>query len=287
MAETITGIGGSTLDGAPLPYVDGQYAMRDGTGRVVTEARAQHPDPVVQRVLAQLDAERLQAHARARGIRRTPANPVSIIDLTCRPLPVEVDELRGAEDILAAAHIGRWLVARGVVPVLGERGSYEFLAAVTGGTPKAVELMLSRDPTWREVFDQASTEGMRRFDVKLSAGQRYATPLLIEADGIEQAIARLVSVGVTAVEVKHFAGNQTSNENAHTPQTPWKNTTMEFEGCEENRCQHDFFFGGTTFGQPMGWTPTPPRRGGKRAGAGRPRKPTSQPSGFSGAKEAA
>jgi hypothetical protein len=279
MAETITGVGGITLGGEPLPYESGAYAMRDETGRAVTEARAQHPDPVVQRVLAQLDAERLQAHARARGIRRTPANPVSIIDLTCRPLPVELDEMRSAEDIFAVAHLARWLVAMRVIPELGEHGSREFLAAVVGGTPKAVEHALARDPTWREVLTEASTEGMRRFGIKLGGGQRYAAPVWIEATTPAEAIERLRRVGVTAVQAEYFTGNQTSNENAHCTQTPLDISSMEFGGCEADCCQFDFFFGGA-FGQPLGWKPEVRRRGGRRAGAGRPRNLQFPPTDF-------
>lgn len=163
-----------------------------------------------------------------------------------------------------------------MVPVLGKRGSQEFLAAVLGNTRGAVKKELASDPVWREVIGEANTAELRPFSVWVSAGQRYPTPTWIDAATPEQAIAGLASVGVRVAQV--MRGHSENSKNSHRGGSPIDNTTWEILPYEQNRCRFDFSFG-QPFGQPVNVTvQTPPNdqqqpsRGGKRLGAGRPRK---------------
>jgi hypothetical protein len=186
----------------------GIYLMRDGSRRPAQFTT--HPDALVSAVMWQeVDAECEQADGRPRSIWRTPDNPLDVILLCSRPQLAPVDELITKEEALADAHPARWLVACGVVPELGKRGSQEFLAAVLGNTREAVKKELAADPRWRQVIDQASTAELQPFSVWVSADQRYATPVWINAEGVEQAIARLAWVGIRVAR-----GTQDHSENS-------------------------------------------------------------------------
>jgi hypothetical protein len=271
IAWTLTGIRGISVAGKTATYADAAYALRDGTGRIATEAMTQHPDPVVRRVIHQLvDAERLQAHGRARTIRRTADNPVGILDLCSRPLPFLVSELRTTTEIFAAVHPARLLAAKGVMPVPSSRGATELLAAVMQTTREAMDKELDRDPTWREVLSRPG-DRYRLFRVKVSAGQRYAADVWIEASRSDEAAARLRLIGLPDAKVKK--GRSENSRNSHGGQSPKNRYPLDFVP-RESAGDHLKFYLAAPFGTSFGWTPSPPSssHGGRRTGAGRPRK---------------
>ena len=87
------------------PCKDGRYErheavirMRDG--RAVPTETDRHPDPIAEafRWLA-CEGQLLQAIGRARAVNRTSVNPVEVLILTDRPLPIPVDELVSWDEI--------------------------------------------------------------------------------------------------------------------------------------------------------------------------------------------
>jgi hypothetical protein len=122
---------------------------------------------------------------------------------------------------------------------------------VLGNTREAVKKELATDPTWRQVIGEANTAELQPFSIWVSADQRYATPVWINAERVEQAIARLASVGVRVARVRR--GHSGNSRNSHRGGSPIGNTTLENLPCEENRCQFDFSFG-QPFSQPVNVT---------------------------------
>jgi hypothetical protein len=227
MAWAMSGVIGKAAEGGMLAKVPAHFLMRDGS-TCMTEALA-HPDPDAQAVLAATcDAELVQGDGRPRPVRRTPERPLDIFLLTDVPLPLEIDRLVTSEEALADAHEARWMVASGVVPVLGTHGARGFLAEVLGMEPNAVRVMLHRDPTWAEEFGAVRspcTNAIRKnslmanvhseeadcasstssadepdfslFRVKLKAEDRYAAQVLIRATSVAEAKARLLKVAIS------------------------------------------------------------------------------------------
>lgn len=71
-----------------------------GAGSVGTEAD-RHPDPVAEAIRWQVcEGELIQILGRPRGVNRTAANPVDVLVLTDRPLPVSVDETMVWEELV-------------------------------------------------------------------------------------------------------------------------------------------------------------------------------------------
>lgn len=211
IAWTISGVRGTPVPNGKLPEVPAAYLMHDGTGREATTAR--HPDPWAERVrVALCDTELVQAEGRARAVRRTPDRPLAIEILTNVPLPLAVNQLITADEALADSHPARWLVASGIVPVLGAKGLRRFVAAVLGVNEEGAKSELERHPEWKEVltahWGQTPYESSlmafapnEPWHVRLSEGDRYAVPVLIAAGTEDEAHRRLATVGVTAAEI--------------------------------------------------------------------------------------
>lgn len=223
MGWTLTGVRGTPAPKGKLIPTPATYTMRDGSAAPATAIT--HPDPDVERVRAAIcDDELIQAEGRARAVRRTPDKPLSVEILTSVPLPLEIDAVVPSEDILADAHPAHWLVAAGVAPVLGTKGVRTLLGSILGMVPNTVRTMLRRDPTWAEALPTHGSKGtfairqdslmenvpfeetgdplpFRAFQVQTTATDRYAAQVLIRAETVEDATARLQAVGVTAVSV--------------------------------------------------------------------------------------
>lgn len=215
LAWTLTGVRGIPAPPGALPLAEAAYLMRDGTGRRATVAR--HPDAWAERVrVALTDAELVQAEGRGRAVRRTPDRPLAVELMTNLPLPLEIAALVPAEAALADAHPARWLVAAGVVPVLGAKGVRAFLGAVLDVSEEAVRHHLMRDPVWEETLNAAAAQGgqtpyeklymangpLEDWHVRLTSEARYATHVLIAASTLAEAEAGLAAVGVVAAEVR-------------------------------------------------------------------------------------
>jgi len=215
IAWTLTGVRGTPAPDGKLPMVPSGFIMRDSPAQPGEAAR--HPDPWVERIRFLIcDTELLQGEGRGRAVRRTPEWPLTVEILTSAPLPLEIDRLVYAEEILADAHPARWLVAAGVVPVLGSRGSRALLAALLGAEPNAIRVMLQRDPTWEAVLGQAAHGAQmpykdplmanvhrEEFRVRLTPEDRYAASVWIEAKDAIEADARLRALGVVAHQIHH------------------------------------------------------------------------------------
>ena len=97
--ERLAGI----LTGRAVPPLDGWYPTCSTTIRAKDGSRAtvdavQHPDELAERIRASItQSELMQVIGRARGVRRTAADPVDIYVLGNEPLPVEVDRLEAWE----------------------------------------------------------------------------------------------------------------------------------------------------------------------------------------------
>jgi hypothetical protein len=105
-----------SLDHAGLIQARGEYRLRDGS--TVPAAVRAHPDPLVNRVLAQKrDAELLQAFGRIRPIHAP--EPKTVYLLTSVPVPwLTVDRLAKLNELLPDARACRGLVAgKGVLPL--------------------------------------------------------------------------------------------------------------------------------------------------------------------------
>ena len=91
-------LAGILTDRAVTPLA-GWYPTRSETirgrdGSAATVDAVQHPDELAERIRAAIcQAELAQVIGRARGVRRTAADPVDIIVLGSEPLPVEVDRV--------------------------------------------------------------------------------------------------------------------------------------------------------------------------------------------------
>jgi hypothetical protein len=209
IAWTLSGVRGTPVPNGKLPEVPAAYLMADGSGRQASAVR--HPDPWAERVrVALCDTELVQAEGRARALRRTPDRPLAMEILTDIPLPLPIDQLITADDALADSHPARWLVAVGVVPVLGARGVKQFVAAVLGVNEEAAKKELEH-PEWKETltgeFCHKRPSLMAKFpserwSVRLAEGDRYSVAVLINATTEADAHSRLTAVGVTAAEVR-------------------------------------------------------------------------------------
>lgn len=111
MAEALTGC--AVTD--PVARYDRQDAaihLADGTAVSVEADR--HPHPIAEAIRWQIcEGELIQILGRPRGVNRTAANPVEILLLTDRPLPIVVDEVV-AWDSLVATPVDHMLAEGGV-----------------------------------------------------------------------------------------------------------------------------------------------------------------------------
>ena len=90
IAEALTGCA-LKVRASRFDRQDAAIHLADGTA-ISTEAD-RHPDPVAEAVRWQIcEGELIQIIGRARGVSRTSADPVEILVLTDRPLPLAVDE---------------------------------------------------------------------------------------------------------------------------------------------------------------------------------------------------
>lgn len=173
-----------------------------------------HPDPDCDRVLEQIcTAELEQSAARPRPSRRTPDRPLDIEILTDTVLPIEVDRLVMADEICSDGHPAKWLIARGIAPVLASKGGRPVLAAILGKSDDATKKMLARDPAWAALAHRGQTplEGTLREDVPRETWQdfsvrlpdaRYAAKVAFRASTVPEAEAILASFGIVDAEVR-------------------------------------------------------------------------------------
>lgn len=90
MAEALTGAS-VTARCSRYDRVDVAITLADGTS-ATTEAD-RHPDPMAEAIRWQIcEGELIQTIGRGRGVNRTAENPLDVLVLTDRPLPVPVDE---------------------------------------------------------------------------------------------------------------------------------------------------------------------------------------------------
>lgn len=93
-------------------YPTSSTTIRGRDGSAATVDAVQHPDELAERIRASItQAELLQVIGRARGVRRTAADPVDVFVLGSEPLPVEVDRVES----WAAPTIDDHLLAEGVL----------------------------------------------------------------------------------------------------------------------------------------------------------------------------
>jgi len=93
-------------------YPTRSTTIRGRDGSAATVDAVQHPDELAERIRASItQAELAQVIGRARGVRRTAADPVDIIVLGSEPLPVEVDRV----DAWTSPTIDDHMLAAGVL----------------------------------------------------------------------------------------------------------------------------------------------------------------------------
>lgn len=89
MAGALTGVALTPVEGQ-LPRVPVPIFLPDGTARMVEGER--HPDEVAEAIRWQIcEGEILQIIGRGRGVNRTKADPLEVLVLTNRPLPIPVE----------------------------------------------------------------------------------------------------------------------------------------------------------------------------------------------------
>ncbi|MFT8246591.1 toprim domain-containing protein [Roseomonas sp. BN140053] len=103
MAEALTGAAvAKRAAGFRYDRRDAAIELADGSS-VSAEADC-HPDPTAEAIRWQIcEGELIQIIGRGRGVNRTAANPLEVLILTDRPLPLPVDEAVTWEDLAPAA----------------------------------------------------------------------------------------------------------------------------------------------------------------------------------------
>jgi putative DNA primase/helicase len=168
--------------GRPLPD--------ERTIRRQAERRAGHPldqtDPLVAAVRWSIcEAELLQVIARARGIRRTEANPLDVLVLGDVPLPLKIDQMASWDQ--AKPHPRELMAARGVVPDCGTdtKGFWDLVVAILP------DLFRSKQAAWDAGRSRWDTS-MRKISIDKSQrerwqslrgkphGGRYSIPVLVD-----------------------------------------------------------------------------------------------------------
>ena len=135
------------------------HRMRDGAP--LEGKREVHPDPWCEKVRRQItEAEVEQAIGRARAVRRTADNPVTILVFGQTPLAGAVDhlvsfaEIEPDEVILFAARHGIELTCpahlRAAAPDLfpSREGTRSMVRRVQAGSNRSIDLILQNDPAW-------------------------------------------------------------------------------------------------------------------------------------------
>jgi putative DNA primase/helicase len=101
MAEALTGAAVAAR-ASRYDRVDAAILLADGTA-ATTEAD-RHPDPLAEAIRWQVcEGELIQIVGRARAVNRTAADPVEVLILTDRPLPIPVDEAVSWEGLMPSA----------------------------------------------------------------------------------------------------------------------------------------------------------------------------------------
>lgn len=175
--------------GRPLPdEKDIQRQAERMAGRPLDQ-----DDPLVKAVRWSIcEAELLQVIARARGIRRTEANPLDVLLLGDVPLPLKIDTVASWEQ--ARPHPLELLAARGVVPACDpdRPGYWPLVAAMLPDlfdSPAAARMGFSRAQMSMRTppIDKCSREP----ETVKPHGARYGVPVLVDPDRLRDLVAIL------------------------------------------------------------------------------------------------
>ncbi|NVN06725.1 toprim domain-containing protein [Asaia spathodeae] len=117
-----------------FPRQAARYLMADGSSRVIEDKRQYHPDETASALLhSSMTGEIVQAIGRARGVRRTEANPCRVLVLSDVPLPLPINEL--IEDTSHAPDVFEEMASVGGIVCEGGRDAGRLYHGVIWGSP--------------------------------------------------------------------------------------------------------------------------------------------------------
>jgi len=117
-----------------FPRQAARYLMADGSSRVIEDKRQYHPDETASALLhSSMTGEIVQAIGRARGVRRTEANPCRVLVMSDVPLPLPINEL--IENASHAPDVFEEMASVGGIVCEGGRDAGRLYHGIIWGSP--------------------------------------------------------------------------------------------------------------------------------------------------------